>query len=169
MNKFWKSDILYYFIGSVISIGYCFFAFDLWDYDFNVPLSYWDGDVMFTLMTLQKMLDGFFVNVFQGAPFEAVFVDFPLYGDMLNLFALRIILLLNGANLGNAINVYYFALFPLTFCIAFFVMRKLEIQKVFAFSGALLYAFLPYRFLRSTGHLFLSNYSFVPLNPPSFI
>ena len=141
---------------------YCFWALNLWDYDLSVPFWYRDGDNLLSLIFAKRLFDGFWVTDSLGAPFQALQIDFPLYGDTLNLFVRRILLLFTDENIGLTINIFYIALFPATFCCSFYVLRKLGGNQVFSFGGACLFSALPYRILRNTKHLDLANYSFIP-------
>lgn len=47
--------------------------------------------------------------------------------------------------------------------VAYFVLRQLRIKEWLSTGGALVYAFLPFIFIRGIGHIVLSCYYFVPL------
>lgn len=158
-----KGEFLWYLGGTLLSLLFLGFALRLWEYDLRVPFWYSDGDNMQTVLFAKRVKDGFFVNEYLGAPFYSLQIDFPLYGDAVNLFFEGILMALTKS-VGMTINVFYLMLFPLTYCTSFYVMRKCGISRLFALCGALLYAFLPYRCLRRTMHLFLSNYAFVPFS-----
>lgn len=117
---------------------------------------------MSTLLYTKRLKDGFFATDLLGAPFQAIQVDFPLYGDTLNYLIRGVILGLTGGNLGLTINIFYVLLFPATFCTSFYVLRRLGGKELFAFLGAMLFTALPYRIIRGTGHLDLSNYTYIP-------
>lgn len=157
-----KKTIIWYIAGCFVSIVYCFWALNLWGYDFNVPFWYRDGDSMCSVLFASRLVDGFFLNSRLGAPFQALQIDFPLFGDTLNLLSQSILLFVTGNNVGLTINLYYILLFPATFCTSFFVLQKLRLSEWWSFLGSLLFMALPYRFLRGTAHLYLSNYTFIP-------
>ena len=156
-------ELVWYLAGITFTILYAFFALNLWDYDFSVPFWYHDGDNLSVAITMKRLMDGFFKNDLLGAPMQSLSIDYPIYGDTLNILAFKVLTVLTNS-VGMSINLFYLALFPLTFCTSFFVMRKGGIPAFLAFSGACIYTFLPYRFLRNTAHIWLSNYSFVPLS-----
>jgi phosphoglycerol transferase len=60
-------------------------------------------------------------------------------------------------------NLYYLLGFPLTTITSLFVFRRFNVSYGPGLLGSLLYAFLPYHFLRATVHLYLSCYFVVPL------
>ena len=157
-----RREIGWYIEGCIVAIFYCFWALNLWNYDFNVPFWYYDGDTLLSLIYTKRMADGFFATDLLGAPFQAIQVDFPLFGDTLNYLIRWIILLLTGDNSGLTVNIYYILLFPATFCTSFYVLRKIGGKRLYAFLGSLLFTTLPYRFLRGTAHLDLSNFTFIP-------
>lgn len=157
-----KKELLYYGVGSILAVLYCFWTLNLWNYDFNVPFWYLDGDTLFGAMVLKRWEDNYFFNESLGAPFGSLLVDYPFFGDALNI-AIRVLLLLfSGGNVGISINLFYIFLFPATFCTSFYVMRKLSIAKWIAFLCAMLYTALPYRILRNTLHLDLANFTYIP-------
>lgn len=156
-------ETCWYIVGCLVSILYCFWALNLWNYDFNVPFWYCDGDNMSTLLITKRLKDGFFATNLLGAPFQALLVDYPLYGDTFNYLVRGVILALTRGNAGLTINIFYVLLFPATFCTSFYVLRKLGGRELYAFFGSLLFTALPYRFLRGTAHLDLSNFTFIPV------
>lgn len=157
-----RKELLCYVAGSILAILYCFWALNLWNYDFNVPFWYRDGDTLFSAMALKRWIDGYFSTESLGAPFGSLLIDFPIFGDTLNIATRVFLLLLNGGNVGISINLFYIFLFPATFCSSFYVMRKLDITKWIAFLCAMLYTALPYRILRNTTHLDLANFTYIP-------
>jgi hypothetical protein len=61
-------------------------------------------------------------------------------------------------------NLYYLGTYPLTTLTAMYAFRRLGISLPMAAVGGLLYAFLPYHYLRGQAHYFLSAYWLVPLS-----
>lgn len=162
LRKSQHREACWYIMGCLVSILYCCWALNLWNYDFNVPFWYRDGDNISTLLTTKRLADGFFSTDLLGAPFQAILVDYPFYGDTLNYLIRGIMLFLTGNNVGLTVNIYYILLFPATFCTSFYVLQKFGGKKLYAFLGSLLFTALPYRILRGTAHLDLSNYTVIP-------
>ena len=59
---------------------------------------------MQTVLFAKRVKDGFFVNEYLGAPFYSLQIDFPLYGDAVNLFFEGILMALTKS-VGMTINV----------------------------------------------------------------
>jgi phosphoglycerol transferase len=138
----------------------------LWQFDPRVPLAYHD-DATGHLMVIKAVLDhgGHTRNDNLGAPFGLEMCDFPT-ADGLHVAVIRLLSVLTG-DVALLFNVFYLMTFPLTALTALFALRRLGLPRLVAGAAALLYAFLPYHFLRlmvpTAGHLFLSAYYLVPL------
>jgi phosphoglycerol transferase len=87
--------------------------------------------------------------------------DYPL-AESLHFGWLKVLIGLTGDPV-SALNVYYLLTFPLAALAALFVFRHFQVSYGPALVGSLLFAFLPYHFLRGEAHLFLSSYYLVPL------
>ena len=57
----WKQErtkeFFWYLGGSALAVLYCFWALNLWNYDFNVPFWYRDGDNMLTALFAKRLTD----------------------------------------------------------------------------------------------------------------
>jgi hypothetical protein len=62
-----------------------------------------------------------------------------------------------------AINSYFLLGFPFSAVTAVYVLRKFGITTFTAAGVAILFSFLPYRFLRNEAHLIYASYLLVPL------
>lgn len=146
------------------SLFLTFYFLNLWGYDFHVPIYYGDGDLLFTSRLIKSLGEygQYFSNPLMGAPFYATQYDFPLYGDAFNLGVLWLLYAILG-NFGYVINAFYILLFPATAVVSYFVMRNIKIGHIISVLGSLTFTFLSYRFLRNQAHLFLANFTFVPL------
>jgi len=166
-NSFKKTipDIICIFLITFVALLAVFYLFDLWGYDFSVPLYYSDGDSIFTCMVI-KTLGQFgqcLTNPLVGAPFGSLLFDFPLYGDSIhNIVFITLYALLN--DFGLVINTFYILLFPVTAIISYIVMRNLNVSRLFCVLGSLAFSFLSYRFRRGEHHLSLSAFTFIPLS-----
>lgn len=158
-------DFICIFLILIVSLFAVFYLFDLWGYDFSVPLYYSDGDSIFTCMVI-KTLGQFgqcLTNPLVGAPFGSLLFDFPLYGDSIhNIMFIILYALLN--DFGLVINFFYILLFPATAIISYIVMRNLKVSRLFCVLGSLAFSFLSYRFRRGEHHLSLSAFTFIPLS-----
>jgi phosphoglycerol transferase len=96
-----------------------------------------------------------------GAPGGLNTLDFPS-ADFLNVVLLSIIgLIVRQAAL--AVNLYYLLGYPLAALTAAIVLRRFRLSRAASALAAILFAFIPYHYLRGTAHLFLSEYWIVPL------
>lgn len=159
-----KQDVFIIMLLLVSSCLLTAWAYRLWEYDFSVPLGYASGDGLLTMRIVKGFFENgtYFENPLLGAPFGSVFIDYPIGTDFLHLFILYLLSNLFGTYT-FAFTGYYLLLFPLTALVCYITMRMLGNPTVFAFVGALLFSFSPYRFLRGTTHYFLSAYTLVPL------
>ena len=126
------------------------------------PLAY-SGDGLSHAVLVKSVLEaGWFPthNPRLGAPFGATWFDYP-NADAANLLILKIIGLFSNDWI-IATNVFYLITFALTSVIAFSVLQRLGLRWLYALVAALLFAELPYHFLRSV-HLLLAAYWSVPI------
>lgn len=63
----------------------------------------------------------------------------------------------------RTVNIYYLLVYYLCGLAALWALRELGISWTLAVAGALVYALLPYHFMRSINHLSVGNYALVPL------
>jgi phosphoglycerol transferase len=96
-----------------------------------------------------------------GAPFGADMYDFPMADD-LHFGILKLGTYLSK-DPGLLINLYFLLTFALTTLTGLLVLRHFGLSYPTAITGGLLYAFLPYHFMRNLAHLFLGSYYLVPL------
>ncbi len=159
--ELWSSLII---VASTLIFAFTFY--NLWDYDFNIPLFYGvgDGDGTFIHRVVKGIYDNgnMFYNYYMGAPFGSVFFEFPFYGDALHFGVLELLSNI-FENVSKAINVYYITLFPLTSLISYYVMKSLKVNNLLSILGSIVFTFLPFRFLRGLSHLFLSAYYMIPV------
>ena len=134
-----------------------------WRGDLGVPLDYF-GDVNLQHLLVKSVLEEgwYFENSRLGAPSGLELYDYPvLNGDTLNVLFLLVFGLF-GAGSAAAMNMLYLASFPLVGLTAFLALRLMGADRWPALVCAVLYALLPYHFIRGEGHLFLSTYYAVP-------
>ena len=128
----------------------------------HYPLVY-NGDGLWNLFVIKTVLEtGWYgSNSHLGAPFSATFLDFSK-PESLYLLMFRLAASVTD-NVALIHNLFYFSGFFLVAGSALLVLRSgFHLSWMLAAAGALLYAFLPFHFMRQ-GHLFLSNYFTVPL------
>lgn len=158
---------------------FCFlFAWYLLGFvNLNFPLDY-SGDAIFMSWFIKRLIEGvwYFNNTYSGFPFGSTFLDFPS-SDVGSFFILKL-LSISTHNFVLAQNLYFLLGFSVDSSISFIVLRKIGINKFYAITGAMLFTFLPFHFLRFQ-HLFYTWYFHVPIfvwfalqlfsiNPPFF-
>ncbi|HLJ97082.1 MAG TPA: hypothetical protein VKU02_28215 [Gemmataceae bacterium] len=129
--------------------------------DLKVPLVYW-SDALAVHTFVKGMIDGgwYWENDFLGAPGTFQMYDYPM-ADNLH-FAVMKLLSFAVPDFAVVANVYYLLTFPLITLSSLCVFRWFKMAYGPAILGSLLYSFLPYHFLRSQAHLFLSGYYLIP-------
>ncbi|MCA1732388.1 MAG: hypothetical protein LC732_02155, partial [Acidobacteria bacterium] len=154
-------DLWHVLAAAIASFAIAVTVMGLWDADLRTPLNP-HGDGLLHAAMVRGTLDDGDPRVIErvGEPGDLDFRDFPAT-DNLSL------LLIRGLSLavrepGLLLNVYFLLTFPLVTASAFLVVRRLGLTVVTAWVVSILYAMLPYHFMRSVGHLFLSAYFMVP-------
>jgi phosphoglycerol transferase len=135
-----------------------------WRGDLGVPLDYF-GDVNLQHLLVKSVLEEgwYFENARLGAPLGLELYDYPvLNGDTLNVLLLWTFGIF-GAGSAAAMNLLYLLSFPLVGLTAFLALRLIGADRWPALVCSVLYALLPYHFIRGEGHLFLSTYYAVPV------
>ena len=136
----------------------------LWNADFNVPIYQYSGDPLYysTILVKGMINNGWYLNnPYVGMPFGLSIYDYPdLY--TFDLLVIKLITLF-VKDWAVAINIFLVLTFPLTAVSSMIVMRTLKIPAILAFFASLLFTFIPYHLIRGNGHLFLSDYSAIPL------
>jgi hypothetical protein len=115
-------------------------------------------------MLVKSMLEGggFEENARLGAPFGQELYDYATGADRLNLWLIKALGVFSSDPV-VVMNLFYVLTFPLTALAAYLCLRLLRISRGPSAAVAVLFALLPYHFLRGASHLFLSAYFSVPL------
>ena len=157
------SDALYAAAAAALSLVAAAVVLRLWRADLSVPFEYY-GDVNLQHLLVRSVLDRgwYFENPMLGAPYGLELYDYPvLNGDTLNVVIVWLLGLL-GLGSAAAMNVLYIASFPLVGLTGFLALRRLGAAPWPALVCAVLYAVLPFHFIRGESHLFLATYYAVP-------
>ena len=133
----------------------------LWQANLTVPFSY-DGDALLSGMLVKSIAENgwYLSNPHLGAPGGLDYYDYP-FGDTLHFIVLKLFALCSS-HYGLILNLFFLFSFPAATLSALFVFRRFGVSASCALLGSLLYAFLPYHFLRGEMHLFLSMYYLIP-------
>jgi hypothetical protein len=159
-----RGDVLVALAAMALSLAAAIVVLELWDADLRVPFTY-TGDGTLNLVFIKDVLENgwYFENSRLGAPNGLELYDYPVInGETLNLLFFRI-LGLGTDDPALVMNLFFLLTFPLTALTAFIVLRRLPVSRGIALVVALLFALLPYHFMRGEAHLFLAAYYAVPL------
>jgi len=156
-----KSAAAYLSAGALCLLGMTW-VLKLWRADPSVPLVY-GGDALLTQLWVKGLVENgwYLTNGSVGAPFGLEMHDFPL-SDGLFFVTLKILSWFVPGYV-RVLNVYFLLTFPLAAVSALFVFRRFGVPRPAAVVGGVLFALLPYHFLRGQEHLFLASYFLVPL------
>ena len=150
----------------LLTIGLCVVAL-IWVLklsraDLSVPLTY-GADALLVQFWVKGLVENGWIlrNGSVGAPFGLEMHDFPSADSvfLLILKAMSFVI----PDYVRLLNNYYLLTFPLAALSALFVFRRFGAARAPAIVGSVLFAFLPYHFLRGEEHLFLASYFLVPL------
>ncbi len=160
---FSKPSALTYLATVVLGVALLVLAFRLWRANLDVPFQNNGDTIVSQLWVLNLLENGWYAySERAGAPHGQNLNDFPAV-EGLN-FLLLWGISLGGGNVYQVVNLFYLATYVLAALTALFVLRRLGVGHLPALVGGLLFAFLPYHFLRGESHLFLSAYYLVPLS-----
>jgi phosphoglycerol transferase len=156
------ADVSLYIGAAVVPLGIISWLLRLWAANLSVPFVY-RGDALLTQAVVKGLIEtgSYFTNPALGAPGIAQFYDYP-GSDALNMLALRVLGLF-GLGPGAVMNVFYLAGYAAVGVATAFVMRRLHVSRLSSLGVAVLFTLLPYHYIRSETHLFLSMYWIAPL------
>jgi phosphoglycerol transferase len=153
-----------YIWSALVALAGAVVVMHLWHMRVGIPLYYSRGGEELMVLTLTKaMLDGGWYATIShlGAPFAMSTADFPL-PDLLHTLVLRVItLVVHHAPV--AVNLYFIAGFPLIALVSTYALRRLGVSSGAAVAMSVVYALLPFRFMRNEATLFASQYYVLPL------
>jgi hypothetical protein len=159
-----RGDVVAGLAAMALALAAAIVVLELWDTDLRVPFTY-TGDGTLNLLFIKDVLENgwYFENSRLGAPHGLELYDYPVInGETLNLLFFRIFGL-GTDDPALVMNLFFLLTFPLTALTAFIVLRRLPVSRGIALVVALLFALLPYHFMRGEAHLFLAAYYAVPL------
>jgi phosphoglycerol transferase len=138
----------------------CLF-FKIWHADLRVPF-YYIGDSLFYAMSTKGLIENgwYWQNPAIGAPGILQMYEFPTFDN--GVVVVMLLISMFTSNPFLVMNLYYLLSFPLITIASLYVLRKFGLSYVPALFGSLLYAFLPFHFLRNQHHLVLNAYYVVP-------
>jgi hypothetical protein len=157
-------DAMFAAAAALISLAAAVVVLELWESDLRVPFTY-TGDGTLNLFFVKDVLENawYFENSRLGAPHGLELYDYPVVnGETLNLLLFRVFGL-GTDNPALVMNLFFLLTFPLTALTSFLVLRRLAVTHGVALVVSVLYALLPYHFMRGEAHVFLAAYYAVPL------
>jgi hypothetical protein len=147
-----------------LSLAAAVTVLELWNADLLVPFTY-TGDGTLNLFFIKSVFENawFFENPRVGAPAGLELYDYPVInGETLNLLLIRLL----GIGTGDpalVLNLFFLLTFPLTALTAYIALRLVPVSHGIALVVSVLFALLPYHFMRGEAHIFLAAYYAVPL------
>jgi phosphoglycerol transferase len=139
------------------------FIYKIWNVPLRVPISY-NGDTLSLLAQIKniRITNSIYTSLNLGFPYKQDLHDVIAPGEVLNHFVIWCLSRFTNSD-GLILNTFFFGTFLLVFLGGYLGSRILKISPLSATVTGILYAFLPYHFLRGPGHLYLANYSMVPV------
>jgi phosphoglycerol transferase len=159
-----RGDLLVGVAAALLSLVGAWLVLRLWRIDWHAPLDY-TGDTVLNLTVIKTVMEhGWYLrNPDLGFPQGQELYDYPVVSsETLNLLFFRFAGLFTDDPV-VVLNVFYVLTYPLTALTAYFVLRRVPLARAVSLVMALLFAWLPYHFLRGEVHVFLAAYYAVPL------
>ena len=159
-----RPDLLIGGAAALLSLLGATLVLRLWRIDWHVPLDY-TGDSVLNLTLIKTVMEHawYLQNPDLGFPHGQELYDYPVVsGETLNLLFFRLAGLFTDDPV-VVLNVFYVLTYPLTALTAYCVLRRVPLSREVSLVMALLFAWLPYHFLRGEVHVFLAAYYAVPL------
>lgn len=170
----------WYSLAFIVTSGVIAAGLRLDQADMRAPFCY-DEDSLLIMPMVKATLErgSHWRNERMGAPGVLELHDFPvvdhlhfaiiwLLGQGINLLnALGLLGKYSGDAVANTIlifNLYYLLTYPLAHLTGMAVMRHFRMSFPAAFAGGLIFAFMPYHYMRGESHYFLSAYWVVPIS-----
>lgn len=150
-----------YITAAVLCVVIVCVFFKIWRADLRVPF-YYSGDATFYAMSTKAIVENgwYWQNPSLGAPGVQQMYDFPTFDNAIVLLMLLISRFTHNPFV--VMNLYYLLSFPLITLTSLYVLRQLNLSYVPALFCSLLYAFLPYHFMRNQSYLVLAAYYVIP-------
>ena len=157
------NEIGRYALAAVLCLALLTVVLHLWNANWRAPFDGGKGDQYVNRYLVKTMIEeGWYLhNSRLAAPFGLNISDYPVV-DSWHLALLKAISLAFPNDV-ITLNIYFVLGFPLTTLLSLAVLRKLGADYWPALVTAILFAFLPYHFLRNECHIFLASYYLVPL------
>ncbi len=161
--RYGREDFQAVSLGSFVTALLVGFIYKIWNVPLRVPISY-NGDTLSLLAQIKniRITNSIYTSLNLGFPYKQDLHDVIAPGEVLNHFVIWCLSRFTNSD-GLILNTFFFGTFLLVFLGGYLGSRILKISPLSATVTGILYAFLPYHFLRGPGHLYLANYSMVPV------
>lgn len=159
-NERFKRALLYLTAATLCVLILCVFL-QIWRADLRVPFYYGGDAALFAMATKGAIENGWYwQNPSLGAPGSQQVYDYPTFNSAVVIFML--LLSTFSHNVFLITNLHYLLSFPLITLTSLSVFRQFNLSSVSAVFCSLLYAFLPYHFLRNESSLNIVGYYVIP-------
>lgn len=157
-----KENLIYYIFLFICSTIVAILALNLWDANLTVPFNFSQDGIGWSVI-IKNYIEGGNISDFKyyGAPFNNTWEYMPEFSLLLNIILKVLSFFID--KFGIISNGIFLLSFGCIACMAAYCFRKCQLSPQIAFTLSLLYSNLPYHYYRSTQHLNLSFYIFVPL------
>lgn len=147
---------------TAVTLVILYVVMELWRMDLQVPFDYFNDALLFHQMAKSMIDNGWFLeNAFLGAPGIMNMYDFPQPENLHHLM-IKLISLVTG-DYAASMNLFLIVTYPLTTVITWYVLMRLGLSNLASFAGGLLYAFIPYHYLKGQVHITFAAYYMIPL------
>lgn len=161
----WRVELLWLVVTMTAAVLIAAVVLRLWNGGLHVPIFGIAGDTTFSLMVVKDTISSPWMqsNDLLGAPFGQNLLDFAtLSADNLQFAVIKALGFFSD-DVAAVTNAFYMLTFALTAGTAYVVMRGLAVSRYVAAVCGVLFAVLPFHFMRGEAHLFLAGYEAVPL------
>ena len=150
-----------YIAAAALCVLMLVFILKLWQADLRVPF-YYTGDSVFWAMCTKGVIENgwYWQNPAIGAPGILQMYEFPGLDN--GVMGVMWLLSVFTHNPFVVMNLFYLLSFPLITVSSLYVLRHFNLSYIPALFASLLYAFLPFHFMRNEHHLILNDYYVVP-------
>lgn len=148
----------FYLIQILVVTFILIFALQLWQHDFNVPFVY-ANDTLWSLTVIKAMVQNGWSYVIPqlSAPYEFYACTFPVISTFDGILMKIISFFTNSP--GMILNIFWLTTFIITSLLASLCLQLLKINPWLSAAVGILYAFIPFVFIRNVAHLCLLYYT----------
>ncbi len=160
-TAFPRLDALFALLAAALSVSFAIFVIGPAALQLQYPIAY-DGDALSHGLLIKSIVDtGWYLELSRvGAPFSASFLSYPI-DEGFHLVLLKVLAFVSGSYAAT-FNLFYIGSFATVAIASYVVLRMFGVAIPLSVAGAVIYAIIPYHFLRLS-HLFLASYVTVPI------